>query len=490
MTRSRRSGSGRSRGSSPTFGTVPGRGPSWGPQAAELIGLAGFELLDWQRDTLTEWLQYDRRSEALKVTAAGLCLPRRNGKTALLLARMVFGIFVLGESRVSYTAQDNRTAFETFESMCEIVERDPFRRYVDQVRKANGQQRIDFRFPDGRRARFVPSTRTGSAGRGLETDLLVLDEAMYLDAEIMAALTPLVARAQAGGRGQIIAASSAGTMESEVWLGMRDRGRALHGQAGSVSWREWCARDDEDPEDHEGWFRANPSLGTSILGEAFLESQRIINTPEAFAREHLGKWGEANDLPAVDLDKWQALAVSQRPDIDTDRGVWLSFDIDHGRTCGRIILAGKTPQGKVAIQVVESWDDPLGINETRFAHAVARAAEKYAPEEVVYDRLTGEDVSRYVESLGHRRRALPLPQYAAACSMLRQAVNDGRIVHDGSESLLGDLSRAVPKVYNDGGFTLSRLKASTGPIAGAIALALAYYVASNPDDSDDSIAVA
>ena len=63
-------------------------------------------------------------------------------------------------------------------------------------------------------------------------------------------------------------------------------------------------------------------------------------------------------------------------------------------------------------------------------------------------------------------------------------MKDKRIVHDQHPTLMADLARAVPKDYADGGWTFSRVKASTGPIAGAIALAIGHYLASNPDDSD------
>lgn len=487
MTRSKRSGSGRSGSVPPAFGTLldPKLG-TYGEAASELALLAGIELLPWQRDVLDEWLEHD--GGRLTRKSCTLVVPRRNGKTLLLLARMLFGLYVLGERRVNYTAQDNRTAFETFESMTLLVETGPFRDRVEAVRKANGQQRIDF----AGGARFVPTTRTGSAGRGLETDLLILDEALYLDPEEMAALTPLVAKAQAQGRGQIIAASSAGTLESTVFLGMRDRGRAISGApGGSVSYREWCADDDDDPSSPESWRKANPSLGTGILEEGFLESQLAILGPsEEYRREHLGRWGIAGELPAIDLDKWLQLEAKRAPKRDESCGVWFALDLDFARTAARLLLFDRDTRGRVIVNVLEATDTELGLDELAFAERVAQLADEYGPEAIGYDPQTGETVARVLEAAGHRTIRLPLPRYASACSMLRQAVLDGRLVHDGNPQLAEDLARAIAKPTGDGGFVLSRLRSTTGPIAGAIALSIGHYLASSPDMTDTTYRVA
>lgn len=472
----------------PTFGTLldPSLG-SFGKAAADLSALAGVELLPWQKATLDEWLECDDAGRLTRKSCS-LIVPRRNGKTALLLARMLFGLYVLGERRVNYTAQDNRTAFETFESMCDLVERGPFVAHVGTVRKANGQQRIDFK--NG--ARFVPTTRTGSAGRGLETDLLILDEAMYLDPENMAALTPLVAKAQVQGRGQIIAASSAGTLESAVFLGMRDRGRAISGRpGGSVSFREWAADDECDPVDPINWRKANPSLGTQILDEGFLAAQLAILGPsEEFRREHLGRWGVAGELPAIDLDKWITLAAKKSPKRDPSCGVWLAFDLDFARTAARLLLFDRDPRGRVIVNVLEAFDTEFGLDEIAFGERVAEFADTYGPEAIGYDPQTGETVARVLEASGHRTVRLPLPRYASACSMLRQSVLDGRVIHDGSDILAEDIARAIAKPTGDGGFVLSRLRSTTGPIAGAIALSIGHYLASSPDVSDSTYRVA
>lgn len=473
-----------------TFGTLRvKRLKSWGPDACDLMEIAGIELLPWQRDVLEQWLEHDSKGNLAR-TSGTLIVPRRNGKTALLMARMLFGLYVLGENRVSYTAHDARTAAETYGSMKDLVSRPALLRHVrPSFRNANGSERIEFRFPGGRRARWTPSTRTGSAGRGLETDLLVIDEAMMATPENMAALTPLVARSQAAGRGQILAASSAGSLESLVLLGLRDRGRELHGTTGAgVAYHEYASPDEAEITDEAAWKAANPSLGTALITTDFLKTQLALNTAESFRREHMGAWGESALLPAIAPEAWAAAVSLERPVLDGGP-VWFAFDLDPQRTSARLLLFGRTKRGIVVAHVLEAIDRPDGLSESAFAGLVERHAIEWAPEVIGYDGLTGEYVARHLEAEGHKTIRLPLPKYAAACAMLLTAVNEGRIVHDGSEILAADLARAIPKPYNDGGWTFSRVKVTTGPIAGAIALTIGHYLASHPDYGDDTIAI-
>lgn len=474
----------------PIFGTVPDpKLGSLAPGAIEwLREVAGVELLPWQELVFTEWLEADP-SGALTRKSCGLVVPRRNGKTQLLVARMLVGMYLLGEKRVTYTAQDHNTAGEVFEWLGETIEgSEELRAQLKGIRLANGQQRIELH--DG--TRFTPATRTKSGGRGRETDLLVFDEAMLLEPEHVAALSPLVARAQAQGRGQIIATSSAGTLESGVLLGIRDRGRALTGSpGGAVAYHEYAAPDDADPSSPEAWAAANPSLGTAILDSSFIASQLALLGPtEEFRREHLGAWGIATELPAIDLDRWLELAASEPPERDPGCGVWFAFDLDFARTAARLLLLDRDTSGRVIVHVLEAWDRPHGLDELEFADRVSQLADEYGPEVIGYDPQTGEAVSRVLAANGHRVERLPLPRYAAACSILRQAVLDGRIIHDGTPQLAEDIARAIAKPTGDGGFVLSRLRSTTGPIAGAIALAVGHYLASSPDIGDSTFRVA
>lgn len=442
------------------------------------------ELLPWQQEVADVWLEHDGKGRLVNQLGC-LVVPRRNGKSALLVARMLFGMWWLGERRVSFTAQDHKTSGEIFATVCDLVE-DQAPELLVTKRLANGQQRLEIRAHDGSVSRFTPSTRTASGGRGMETDLLVMDEGMYLQATHMAALTPLVAKSQAQGRGQILVASSAGTQESEILRQLRDRGRDLSGQPGSgLAYHEWCAPEDCDPTDPAAWRAANPSMGTALLDQSFLASQQMLNSPEGFAREHLGFWGETIDMPAIDPKAWAQCGGTPEP-LYADDPCWMAFDIAFDKSAARLLLFHQGQSGQVQIQVLETVTSPEGISEAGFVDLVRHHADELQPESIGYDELSGGTVAKQL-ALSYDLVRLPVRKYATACQALRQATLEGLLVHDGEPSLALDLSRAVKRAYGDGAWMFDRRGRE---IPGAVAAAVGYYLASDPEAQDTAISCA
>jgi phage terminase large subunit-like protein len=313
----------------------------------------------------------------------------------------------------------------------------------------------------------------------LETDLLIVDEAMKADEEHLAALTPLVARAAASGRGQQIYSSSAGTVESTVLARIRDAGRAVAGTDGSgLSYREFAAGEGDDPSDPATWSKANPSLGTPVLDEAFLAGQQKLMRVDEFGREHLGIWGDTADLPAIDPAAWAARAVP-KPPAPLDTAVWLAFEINQSRTAGRVVAMYRAGDGRLVASCVDSVTNGAGIDGDWYAQRVLDVADQFQPEVVGYDPFTGEQVAQLLVNHGYERRMRKVTggKFANGCQSLLTAVNLGGLVHDGHPDLAADLSRAVGKPFGDGGWLFARRASTSGSIAGAVALGIAVYLA-------------
>lgn len=449
---------------------------------AEFMAQLGMELLPWQKAVADCWLEHDSHGRLVNPTAC-VVIPRRQGKSWLLVARMLFGMWWLDEHRVSFTAQDHKTAGEIFANMCNLVE-DQAPELLVSKRLANGQQRLEIRAHDGKVSRFTPSTRTASGGRGTETDLLVLDEGMYLQHTHMAALTPLVAKSQVAGRGQILIASSAGTEESEVLRQLRDRGRELHGLDGQgLSYHEWCAPDDADPSSPATWKLANPSLGTPMLDKSVLASQLLLNSPEGFGREWLGWWGETADMPAIEPKAWAYLEGETAPLYEGDP-CWMALDVAFDKTAARLLLFYVREDGRIQVQTLESLNSDAGLSERGFIDLVRAHADQLQPESIGYDELSAGAVAQQLET-EYTMVKLPVRKYSVACQALRQSVKEGRLVHDGDPALALDLSRGVKRAFGDGGWIFDRRGRE---IPGAIALAVGHYLASDPDVSDAALA--
>jgi hypothetical protein len=448
---------------------------TFGAGARELLSQVGINLFDWQAEVLNQWLEVDANDRLLRQTGVLIC-PRRNGKTALIAARCLLGMLHLGELRITYSSHRMDTSQEVFTTMVQLLETPLLRDYVKHIYRAHGKEAITL--TNG--ARFSIRTRTSSGGRGLETDLLVLDEALELSDDSVAALVPLTAKASAQGRGQVLYASSAGHAESLVLIALRDRGRELAGTpGGGIAYHEFGAERDAPIDDVQTWWDANPSLGTAILTEDFLRNARARMSAEAFGREHLGWWSDTGDLPVIDPAEWAALAIGTPPE-PADGIRWAAFDIAPELTMARLLVFYRDEQGRIIVACVDSVNEPDGIDVDAYGRRLLGLLDTHQPEVVGYDKLTGSYPAQLLAGHGwkDRLRHLTGAGHSSGLHALVSAVKTGQIRHDGHPDVAEDLERATGKPFADGGRVFSRKTSEiAGPIPSAVALAAGMYAA-------------
>src|SRR5262245_42324161 len=103
----------------------------------------------------------------------GLCVPRQNGKNAVLEARELAALFLLNEHLVIHSAQQFKTAKEHFLRLLGLIESTPdLDRRVRRISRTHGEEAIELR--NGHRILFM--ARTKASGRGFTAPLLVFDE--------------------------------------------------------------------------------------------------------------------------------------------------------------------------------------------------------------------------------------------------------------------------------------------------------------------------
>jgi len=76
----------------------------------ELCEAYGIKLLPWQRAILYRWMATDEFEKWVN-PECGLSVPRQNGKSELIIVRIIGGMVFLGEALV-YTAQSDNTVKE------------------------------------------------------------------------------------------------------------------------------------------------------------------------------------------------------------------------------------------------------------------------------------------------------------------------------------------------------------------------------------------
>lgn len=366
----------------------PAYASSTGPEAVELARMAGIELDPWQQIELTHGLgeSPDWKCPACTHRTAEfeVCpdhpdrepihpwaafevaevVPRQNGKSELLIARQLAGLFLLEEELQIYSAHLFDTAMEIFRRLVFVVENcDDLRREVKHrgsklvgITYSHGQEGIELR--DGRRIRF--KARTGGGGRGFSADCLYLDEAMILREVFLGATVPtLSARANP----QIWLAGSAPDEEDPAHDGVvlaKRRRRALKGGDESLAYFEHSA-EGEDPgtvsaevlDDPEQWALANPGLEIRITREYVANERRAMGDRQfAVERLGIGAWPDVSPDAGriITQDAWDAVAD---PGSRIASGHVFGLDIDPGQAWASIAAAGARNDGLHHVGIIE-----------------------------------------------------------------------------------------------------------------------------------------
>jgi phage terminase large subunit-like protein len=304
----------------------------------------------WQQFVLEQGLgeRPDGKWAAFEV---GLIVPRQNGKGSILEALELAGLFLFGERLILHSAHEFKTAQEAFNRVLSLVEgSDWLRKKVARVRTSHGEEGIELL--DGGRLRFV--ARSGGSGRGFSCDRLILDEAMILAAQAMAALLPTLS---ARPNPQVWYTGSAGLESSEQLRRVRARG--MTGGDPSLAYFEWSAFDDSVPDDIDAQAMANPALGHRVTLEMIARERAALPELE-FGREILGIWSDARREAVIDPVIWDRLADPRSDALDP---VTFAFDVTPDRSMAAIASAGRREDGRLHGEVIDyrpgtSWVVP------------------------------------------------------------------------------------------------------------------------------------
>lgn len=308
--------------------------PPAGTFADECIDLAaahGLFLDPWQkwllihslgytdqyaRDPITGEIKYNIWGNPILKWSAyevGVMVSRQNGKGSFLEARELAGLLLFGERVIVHSAHEHQTAMNHMQRMEDLMMSNPeTRSKIASVRHSNDEKMILMK--SGQKLLF--KTRTGRGGRGLTGDCIVLDEAMYVQKEHIAALQFTLATVP---NPQIIYTGSAGTKESISFGALRKRALAVE-HAKKLFYAEWsidphtglclpdCV-DHDDPASDEAVAKANPSAGYHFPWENIWdERESLLETArEWYLQERLGvgSWPEeAEQWSVISKDAW------------------------------------------------------------------------------------------------------------------------------------------------------------------------------------------
>jgi hypothetical protein len=455
-----------------------------GDEAVELAAMAGLVLDPWEAFVLREALgeRADGRWAAFEV---GVVVSRQNGKGAILEARELAGLFLLGERLLIHSAHQFDTSLEAFRRLLFLIEDTPeFDRRVMRVSRSHGEEGIELR--GGQRIRF--RTRTKGGGRGFTSDCLMLDEAMILPESSHGALLPTLS---ARPNPQVWYTGSAVDQQVHengmVLSRVRDRG--LAGEDG-LAYFEWSV-DRKNPNDleraeavsEEAWAQANPGLGIRIsLEHVLLESNSM--DPRTFATERLGvgDWPIAGQgATVIDPAVWNLLVDENSRMVDP---VSFAFDVTPDRSWASICAAGRRPDGFTHLEVVDRRRGTAWLVE-KMADLVAA----HRPAAVVCDGAgPAGSLIHELEQEGVDVTAVTAKEHARACGLLFDAVEQGTVRHLGTAEMASAVKVATQRPLGEA-WAWSR-KTSTGDISPLVACTLAMWAVATTVESQILVAMA
>jgi hypothetical protein len=454
---------------------VPASVSSAGAEAVELAALAGLELDPWEEFVLTSSLG-ERKDGKWAAFQVGLCVPRQNGKSLVLAARELAGLFLLGEREIMHTAHLFKTSLNQFKYLLYLIESTPeFDRKVAKVSRSHGEEGITLR--NGQAIGFA--TRTAGGGRGLTGDLVVLDEAFEISEATAEALFPTMAARSVKGSPQVWFAGSA--VDEEIHqhgaVFSRVRHRGMTQRPDRLMYCEWSIDADEfelHPEmidDPRVWAVANPGQGIRI-SEEFIVEEREALTERGFARERLGigHWLTPTKGDAViSAEGWAACVDESAVPGDP---VVFAFDVSPDRSRAAIGVAGRDESGLIVVEVIRR-----GRGTGWIAADLDALLAKHRRSVVVCDAIgpAGAVVGQ-LEHLQRSKRFVLMTgaDYAASCGAFYDAVENRTMRHRGTAALSVAVAGAKKRALGEK-WAWGRIKSETDvtPLV-ATTLALGY----------------
>lgn len=432
-----------------------------GDEVIEFCLRFGLKLDDWQKWCVRHMCA-ERADGSWAATQSVLLVPRQCGKSKVLEAIEMAGLFLWDQQHIIYSAHLGKTATDHMRRIRNHINAVPDFRRQARLLTARGDERVE-RFDTGAILEFI--TRGKKSSRGGSPNLVIFDEAMFLTDEQIDAMLPAMSAQSMNenAAAQMIYASSAPIAESQVLHRLRKR--ALDNHPPRMFMAEWSAEAGCDPNDRDNWYQANPGLGIRISEEWIVDNEFGTLSPEGFAVERLGIPIEpiGSEHGPITLQRWSELLD---PD-STVTGAWsAAVDVSPDMKWATIAAAGRRSDSHVHVEIVRRQPGTEWI----IPFATAKAAELGVTFRIASTGPGGFLIPLFTEA-GIPVEAVSAGDVTAACSRLISAVAEGTIHHRGGNELPAALSNATIAQRGDAQ-AWSRVR-SSGDISALVAVTIA-----------------
>lgn len=455
-----------------------------GPKVSQFAKLCDVVLDDWQSYVIDGLFAVNEANE-WAATEFGALVARQNGKGEILVAYDLAHLFLfprLDRRRKSilHTAHEFKTAMDGFDRLRGVIESVPrLNDRVEQIYKGNTAEillkRAKGQTSLGNRIKFV--ARSKSSGRGFSADIIVYDEAQELSVPARNALT--YTQSAVPNRQELYTGTvpEDGLNESEVFEGVRDRGRST--DSNRTGWAEWSPVGSEDPDlaelidlgSDKVWADSNPAKDIRIRTETIAEQHDRDKSPgkQDFGRERCSVW--PNRRPEqevshndVDLAVWNASA-----DPTATLGALPVLAVALGRGGGYATIAAASRVGqKIFVETLDTRAQTLWTSA-----ALKALVDSLGPALVVLDEKNCAPILTDLTAAGIKYMAVNAGEVAGAFGLIVESVNQSLVAHRGQDDLYQSLKNATTRPLV-GGRTWDQSDPSE-PITQVQAITLAHW---------------
>jgi phage terminase large subunit-like protein len=454
--------------------------PSKGQEMIDFATELGINLMEWQKFVCIHGhkVRPDGRWHASEL---GLIMARQQGKSTLMMLRILTGMFVWGEGLQLASAHRLTTSLETFRQIVALIEANPkLEKEVKKIRWQHGAEEIEL---FGNR-RFVVKA-ANNAARGLsKPETIHLDELReYKDEDAWSSMRYSMMAAK---NPQVWIYSSAGDQHSVILNKLRERALVSATTNDPIGWFEWSAEPDAPillPSGEMNWpafAQANPSLGITIHPDNL---KAVINDPPDIVRtEVLAQWVDTINS-AIDAQKWGLCQTDPIP-LDPEKETWFGLDLSPDRKFGALAATQKLPGEKFNLVLLHTWSNDYSINDLAVANDIAPYVRKYNVQTVAYSKRTAQAVASRLVPAGIPITDMDGAIYAESCDRWLGAINSHRLQHGGQDELTQQTLSAAKLPYGDGSWIIGR-RASRVAVCAAVASSLATYFATQVETEID-----
>ena len=464
----------------PTYSTVGEWAFSAGDDAVSLFERYSVRFYESQKYEMRVFLA---RNEDGSYSALTICIskPRQNGKSYTARFYAIWMAAIDGK-HVLYSAHHGKTVRKMFKAVRDFVQQNRDFAAILQpggkgVYSAAGSEGIYFVDEFGNDAGLIEfQPRTNSAARGETYQVIIVDEAQELTAELLEALKPTT-----------IAADDAEKADSDpqmIYLGTPPNAKCIgtefkrwHDEAHSgkdsgVWWLEWAVlempKTTDKKELMELVYQTNPAMGYRIKERTMLDLMDTMSA-DGFARECLGWWSltMAYGERPITVAAWNACA-NETPTRDGVAVYAVKFSPDGA--VGTVAVCYKNEVPFVYVKDSRS----MGAGLSWFVEYLSQKATTAA--QIVIDGQSNAQAltDRLLDS-GVPYTAILRPKAAdmiAACSGFTNAVKDGKVEHFNQQGLNDSATKCIKRrIGANGGWGFESTDEADATLIEAVALA-------------------